>query len=147
VRLRGLHRPCAESVARDTKQIAEMPRPVDVQLLPVGMPLPRYSEFFSDTIGASPGIRTFAGRITMVPAFGSTGTAGEKRGVLAAMWANCAEYCRQQSSSKMGFQHPRKKERQKGDALNAAREPKGKQGHLNMVVEKNQSISLIGFRE
>jgi len=57
--------------------------PVGVQLLPVGVPLPLYSEFFSDAIGAAPGIRTFAGRITMVPAFGSTGTAGEKRGVLA----------------------------------------------------------------
>jgi len=116
--------------------------PVGVQLLPVGVPLPLYSEFFSDAIGAAPGIRTFAGRITMVPAFGSTGTAGEKRGVLAAMWANCPEYCWQQSSSKTRLQHPRKKERQKGEDIIRSKGTQGKPGALEYGCRK-ESVHFI----
>jgi len=75
-------------------------------LAPVGadllrhVPLPPYTEFYITAIGASPGIRTFARRITTVPLVGSTGTAGEKQGLLAAMWKSCADFCQEESSSK-----------------------------------------------
>ena len=57
---------------------------------------PPYGAFFSTTVGATAGIRTFTGRRQTVPGVCFTVTAGStavKQGEFAAMWANYTDFC------------------------------------------------------
>ena len=96
--LEGFHRPCAEGAARD-----KMDAPaVGTTAVPPEGERPPYVAFFSMAIGATAGIRTFAGRRQTVPGVGFTVTAastGVKRGEFAAMWANCTDFCSRPVSS------------------------------------------------
>jgi hypothetical protein len=98
VHLEGFHRPCAEGAARD-----KMDAPaVGTTAVPPEGERPPYVAFFSMAIGATAGIRTFAGRRQTVPGVGFTVTAastGVKRGEFAAMWANCTDFCSRPVSS------------------------------------------------
>jgi len=98
VHLQGFHRPCAEGAARDKM---DAPAVGTTGVTPEGE-RPPYVAFFSTAIGATAGIRTFAGRRQTVPGVCFTVTAassGVKRGEFAAMWANRTDFCSRLVSS------------------------------------------------